>query len=127
MAGGEKPRRHPRLGLIVRSAPWQSRSGREALELALAAVTLDFDVELFFLRRGLLQLLPDARPHEASLPPGLRAWASLPALGDVRFWAERESLRRLAATGHGCIIQPEALDAPELRQRQELCQRLLVV
>ncbi|MEJ2534876.1 MAG: DsrE family protein, partial [Gammaproteobacteria bacterium] len=73
-----------RLGLLVRSEPWRSRSGREALDLALAAATLDFRLELFFIGAGAEQLVRGANGAHAGLPPGLKAWASVPALGEVR-------------------------------------------
>ena len=56
-----------RLGLIVRSAPWYGRSGRDQLDLALAAASMGVELLLFFTGPGVLQLL--AGQHRAGCRP----------------------------------------------------------
>lgn len=115
------------LGLLVRSEPWRSRSGREALDLALAAVTLDLRLELFFIGAGAEQLIGGADGTRAGLPPGMKAWASVPSLGDVRCWIQRDAWERLQRAGVDWILPVEPRDAAGLEQRLRSCDRLIVV
>jgi len=116
-----------RLGLVVRRAPWQGRSGRDALDLALAAATLDLSLELFFIGDGVLQLVAGGEPGGAALPPGMKAWASLGHLAPTRFWAARDRLDALASLGVSWVLEPRPLAADAMPARQAVCDRLLVV
>lgn len=116
-----------RLALVVRSAPWAERSGREALDLALAAVTMDVQLELFFIGDGALQLLAGKQSEAAGLPPGLKAWASLSMLGEARFFMAADSHARLTAKGLELLVPVQALEAPAMAARQEQSPHVLVV
>jgi sulfur relay (sulfurtransferase) DsrF/TusC family protein len=116
-----------RLGLLVRSEPWHSRSGREALDLALAVVSLDLRLELVFMGGGAEQLVAGGKPAVAALAPGLKAWASVPELGPTRCWIQRQAWERLQRRGVDWILKPEPLDAAGLGRRLRRCDRLLVV
>lgn len=115
-----------RLALIVRSAPWQGRSGRDALDLALAAATLDIALDLCFVGDGLLQLVAGEAPSDAGLPPGLQAWASLPDLGTVSYHAEAGRFDALAAAGVVWRIEPDRVTAADMAALQAGAQRILV-
>lgn len=116
-----------RLGLIVRSAPWQGRSGRDALDIALASATLDLELELFFVGEGVQQLLADRTPERAGLPAGWRAWASLGELAPTRFHVEAATAAALEDVGARWLVAPELVDAEVQAERQAACDRLLVV
>ena len=57
-----------RLGLVIRSGPWQGRSNREQLDFALAAAALGTPLELIFVGQGLSQLYSE---READSESGL--------------------------------------------------------
>lgn len=95
-----------RLALVVRSAPWAERSGREALDLALSALTMDIPVKVFFIGDGLLQLVADRDPSGAGLPPGQKAWAGLEAMGDIDFFADAGALETLSEAGLALVLTP---------------------
>ena len=114
-----------RLGLIVRSAPWCGRSGRDQLDLALAAASLELDLLLFFTGAGLLQLRAGLQGQAAGLPAGLKAWKSLPELTSCRYLVELEEFRAVAASQWW--VRPEALDRQACLTLQAGCDRLLVL
>jgi tRNA 2-thiouridine synthesizing protein C len=87
--------RAERLALIVRQGPYQGRSARDQLDIALAAAASDLELELFFLGPGVLQLLASQEPEPADLPRGARGWKSLPTLTTVRAWVEQGAAARL--------------------------------
>lgn len=113
-----------RLGLVIHRAPYEGRHAGAQLDAALAAAALGMPLELFFLGDGLLQLCPDVSPAGAALPPGLKAWKSLPGLTEVRAWAP---------SGHPLLgdaaiewLLPLRVEAPEaLARRRAACDRVL--
>ncbi len=115
-----------RLGLVIRSAPWVGRAGRDALDLALAAATLDIALDLFFIGDGALQLLADREPGPAGLPPGYRAWASLPDLGEVRYHVDADQWAALESSGARCLIEAHRVPAADMPALQAACDCLLV-
>jgi sulfur relay (sulfurtransferase) DsrF/TusC family protein len=82
------------LALIVRSYPYQHRSARAELDVALAALVMDFRLEVYFLGAAFMQLLVEREVKPALLPAAYRAWASLPDLGKVTLFAEESWLDR---------------------------------
>lgn len=116
-----------RLALIVRSAPWARRGGRDALDIALAAATLDIGLQLFFIGDGVLQLLADKQPGPAGLPPGLKAWAGLPELAPVRFHVDPKRTRALNAAGARWLLNAEPTPLADMATLQASAQRVLVV
>jgi len=115
-----------RLALIVCSAPWQERSGREALDLAMSALAMDVSVRLFFIGDGLLQLVAVRQPGAAGLPPGQKAWASLAALGEVAYYAHTEAVDGLLRAGLELVVPLEMLDVGAMPSYQA-DHRVLVV
>lgn len=107
-----------RLSLIVRSAPWLERSGREALDLALSALTMDVPVKLFFVGKGLLQLVAERSSGEAGLAPGQKAWSSLDALGDVTFYAHGTEVDRLSQAGLALTVSVVRLEVGDMPDKQ---------
>ena len=113
------------LGLIVRSAPWVGRSGREQLDLALAAASLGMELVLVFTGAGRLQLLAGQQPRAAHLPVGLKAWKSLQELTTCRYLVEASEFDALA--GHNWWLTPERVSRSQLLAAQQSCQHVLVL
>lgn len=114
------------LALVVRSAPWAERSGRDALDLAMSALTMEVPLQLFFIGDGLLQLVSGRHPEDAGLPPGHKAWASLESLGEVIFYAHADDLDALAAAGLKLVVAVNTLAPGEMPSLQA-GQQVLVV
>jgi sulfur relay (sulfurtransferase) DsrF/TusC family protein len=123
MAGGNIQR----LGLVVRSGPWQGRSNRDQLDVALAAAALGMEIDLYFLGEGALQLLVNRDGAPAGLPAGHRAWASLPELTPTRVFVETGQFQRMEAAGLHTLVEAEPLDGAGMRERQGRCDRVLVL
>lgn len=113
-----------RLGLVVRRSPYEGRHAGAQLDVALAAAALGMPLELFFLGDGLLQLSASVAPAGAALPPGLKAWKSLPALTEVRAWAPEGNPLLCGATAEWLLplrVEPPAA----LARRRAACDRVL--
>jgi len=111
------------LGLVIRSGPWMGRSGRDQLDIALAAATLGIALRLFFIGDGLLQLTNDKQPEAAGLPGGLRGWMSLAELTP----AECFGLLDEQGVCPDCMLNIKFIDAQALNGLMAGCDRLLVV
>lgn len=116
-----------RLGLIVRSAPFRGRSGRDQLDIALAAAAMNYELELLFLGAGEFHLLPGQERDMAALPAGARAWASLPELTRVRAWLTPGAEQRLGRPLDRLLLPCAAAEGPVLARRLGRCDRILVV
>ena len=116
-----------RLGLIVRHPPWRHRAARADLDLALAAVAMDYPIDVYFLGSALLQLAADRDSREALLPVGYRAWASLPAQADARVYAERAWLDACARRAVSLILEPEPLEPGAMRDSWRRCRHVVMV
>ena len=116
-----------RLGLVVRSAPWSGRSGRDQLDIALAAASLGVELDLYFLAEGLLQLAQGKQPAEAGLPAGLKGWKSLPGLTTVRAFALSEGAPEPKTGEDGWLLNVRFVDAGTMVNLQDECDRLLVI
>lgn len=117
--------RFERLGLIISHGPWSERSGREQLDLALAAAVYEIELLLFFVGPGLQQLLAGLDPEAAQLPRGLKAWKSLPELTTTRYLVSAADWERCA--WRDWWVEPERLTGAQLLQLQRSCDRLLVI
>jgi sulfur relay (sulfurtransferase) DsrF/TusC family protein len=115
------------IALLVRSHPYLRRSARAELDVALAALAMEFRVEVYFIGSAVLQLLTERDCAPAALPAAYRAWASLPDLGEVGLFAERAWLERLAASESALSIPVEPLDPDQMRRRWRRCGRSMVV
>lgn len=116
-----------RIGLIVRSAPFAGRSGRDQLDLALAAATLGAAIELFFTEAGALQLLGDRTPSAAGLPGGIRGWASLPELAEVKAWVSEEAYQALTDSNTTWALDVAPAKAGHMARRLAGCDCVMVV
>ena len=116
-----------KVGLIVRSAPFQGRSGRDQLDLALAAGSLGFELELFFIGDGVLQLLGGRACDAAGLPGGIRGWQSLPELTPVTAWVSRAEYSALAGPDTEWMLEVQPAGLSEMSRRALDCAPLMVV
>jgi sulfur relay (sulfurtransferase) DsrF/TusC family protein len=115
------------FGLVVRGHPYRQRSARSELDVALAAAALDWTLAVYFLGPSVLQLAAGHDAEPAMLPPGYRAWAALPELADVGFYAEPGWLGRCRDRGIELILPVEPLDRREMRAGWRAVDRLLVL
>ena len=119
-----------RLGLVVRSEAYAQRSARSQLDLAVLAASLDIDLHLYFCGPAVLQLLSTFQPQQALLPPGYRAWGSLPGLiesASLHSWAEPEWLDRLLASGLAMSLQVQPMEAAAMRRDWSACDRVMLL
>lgn len=112
---------------MVRSGPYQQRSARSQLDVALVAAALEQHVRLYFLGAAVLQLQSERELSVAHLPAGYRAWASLPGLTDVAAFAEPIWIERLAAHQIKTVLWPEPMTRQQMRADWQDCQRMLVL
>jgi sulfur relay (sulfurtransferase) DsrF/TusC family protein len=117
----------PSLALLLRGGAYAHRSARADVDFALAAAALDFSLEVYFLGDAITQLAVGRKPDAARLPPGYRAWASLPELGQARLFAERTWLDRCEQRGIRPLAGLEGLERDELRARWRRCSHALVL
>ena len=115
------------LALLVRSHPYQRRSARAELDVALAAMVMDFRIEVYFIGSAVLQLQAERNGEPARLPAGYRAWATLPDLGEFALYAEPPWLDRLGATEVPLLMPVEAMEAHEMRRRWRACDYSMVL
>lgn len=116
-----------RIGLVVRSAPFRGRSGRDQLDLALAAGTLGFDVDLYFRGDGALQLLLQREPQMAGLPVGIRGWQSLPHLTAVSAWVSEAEYRALSGANVHWALDAQPATPAQMAARLAQCAQVMVV
>jgi sulfur relay (sulfurtransferase) DsrF/TusC family protein len=119
---------HPTsLALIVQSTPYQNREARADVDIALAAVALDFTIRVYFQGSSVMQLVDRRNPSDALLPKGYRAWAALPELGDVQIFAERQWLDFCREQKLELLLPVEALGETELKRSWRSCNHVMVL
>lgn len=124
MAGREQSLR---LALLVRSSPCAGRETRAEVDLALAALALDFRLEIYFFGDAVLQLAKEKTGTEALIPGGFKAWAALPELGDVMVYAESAWAARCERTGVEWLLPVEWLGRARMNNGWRRCDRVMVV
>ena len=84
------------LGILVRSDPYSRRGGRESLDPALAAATLEIPLKVFFVGDGILHLLPGQQTKLLPANQFTRAWGALTDLSDlVELYVDSASFERV--------------------------------
>lgn len=121
------PDRCNRLALLVDTGPYLSRESRAEADLALAALSLDFEVEVYFSGDAILQLARDKAGTGALLPAGYKAWSALPELGQVRVFAESGWLSRCERLGIELFLPVEGLGFVSMKQRWRNCDHVVVL
>ena len=110
---------------LVTTSPYQQRSARSQLDVALIAAALERPLQLYFLGESAMQLIRQRDLESANLPAGYRAWASLPEMADVETYIEKPWFDRLA--GVELVLNPQALNSKQMRERWETCEKVLVL
>ena len=113
------------LGLVISRAPWEGRSGRDSLDIALAAATLDWSVDIYFCAGGLRQLLAAQSGVDAGLPGSPKAWKMLPELSAVRFIADPCEMKFWQEQGAEFVVPLLPLSKSVWGIEQSGCHRLL--
>ena len=114
-----------KIGLVIRSAPFTGRSGRDQLDLVMAAMLNDLDVELFFSGQGLLHLLGKKETNAARLGPSWKGWKSLAELGELVVWADESGASILQ--GHDTLLDARVLEASRFAAHLKTCDKVLVI
>jgi len=112
---------------VVRSWPGRSREARAEVDFALAALALDFEVEVYFTSDAVLQLAEDKDAAKALLPAGFKAWAALPELGEARLFAESAWLKRCEKLGIGLSLPVEGLGYGRMKRQWRDCDQVVVL
>ena len=116
-----------KIGLVVRSGPYQGRSSRDQLDIALAAATLGLELKLFFTGEGVLQLLADRDARKSMLPGSLRGWKSLPALTSVTAWVAESALASFVEPDAELILKVKRASQREIALRLAGCDQAMVI
>lgn len=114
-----------RLALVVRQTPYAQRSAREQLDVALAAAVLEIPLELYFLGESGWQLASGRDPSAARLPAGLKGWASLSGMTEVRFFVDQAFAERLQENAVETAVPLEPLAVDQMSRRWRKCARVL--
>ena len=117
----------PSVALLVRSQPYQRRSARAELDVALAALVMEYRVEVYFIGPAILQLVTGRNPEPALLASAYRAWGSLPDLGEFAVFAEPHWLERLEKSGGRLLMPVEAMATEQMRCNWRLCDHSMVL
>jgi hypothetical protein len=115
------------IGLIIRAGPYQQRSARSQLDVALVAAALELPLSLYFLGQSVLQLLDKRELDLASLPAGYRGWASLTEMTEVQSFAEPDWVQRMHDLGLAPVIPYEPMSAQQMRSHWQSCERIIVL
>ena len=115
------------VALVIRSVPYQQRSARSQLDVALLAAALERPVQLYFLGAAVLQLLAERDLQAAALAPGYRAWASLPELTAVTVYAEPAWIDFAASHSLPLVLEPEPMDADAMGNAWRGCAAVMVL
>ena len=117
----------PAFGLIVRSGPYQQRSARSQLDMALVAAALEIPVRLYFLGDAVLQLTGERTLNSARLPAGYRGWASLPEMTRVRSFAEPAWLERMQQFELNPVLELDPMSLQHMRTDWRVCDKMLIL
>ena len=116
-----------RVALLVQTGPARSRESRAEVDLALAILALDVELELYFLGDAILQLAKENDLSSAALPAGYKAWAALPELGEVKVFAESAWLTRCERRGIELCLAVEGLGFARMKRGWRACGQVLTV
>jgi len=119
---------HAALGILVRSEPYDRRVGRERLDPALAAASLDIPIAVFFVGDGVLHLLPQQQAQNLPASPFTRGWAALEDLSDqVELFAESSALERVSGSASELQTRVQILDRDAIARKMRNCRAVIHV
>ena len=122
-----KPYGNATIGLVLRSVPYQQRSAREQLDVALTAAALEIPLRLYFQGASVLQLVRERDCGPARLPGGYRGWGTLTELTEVQAHAELDWLKRLAKYTSETVLDLAPMTVQAMRDDLASCTRVLVL
>ena len=120
-------RRKLKIALVVNTPPGASREPRAEVDFALAALSLDFELEIYFTGDAVLQLAERKVRSAAGLPAGYGAWAALPDLGSVQVFADSAWVGRCERMGIGLSLPVEALGHARMKKNWRRCEQVVVL
>ena len=112
------------IGFLLTSHPYRVRSPRSDVDFVLAAMAMDYQVEVYFLGHSILQLSRHRALDESGLPAGYRAWASLPEMGEFSVFAEQEWLHD---GSEDYLLPVTGLNEKQMRDQWRRCMQSLVL
>lgn len=104
--------------------PYRRRSPRSEVDFVLAAMAMDYQVEIYFLGSAILQLSMNRELDGSGLPAGYRAWASLPEMGEFRIFAEQDWLSNAS---QDLMLPVIGLDQKQMREQWRNCMQSVVL
>ena len=116
-----------RIALLVHTGPGRSRESRAEVDLALASLALDAELEVYFIGDAILQLAQEKDTAAADLPAGYKAWAALPGLGEARVFAESGWVGRCERLGIGLCLSVEPIGFARMKRDWRRCDQVLVL
>lgn len=111
----------------MRQAPYEQRSPRAQLDVALAAAALEIPLEVYFLGDGVWQLAAERSTRSADLPRGLKGWAALDQMTQVIFFAEVGRFRNMQEMGVETVVPLKALDNEAMAHRWRACRQVMAL
>jgi sulfur relay (sulfurtransferase) DsrF/TusC family protein len=118
---------HSSLALLVHASPFENRVARADLDIALAAAALDFEIQVYFFGRSILQLATERNSVNALLPGGYRAWSAMPELVETVVYAEKEWLGFCSAREIRLVMDVEGLDPCGMAKNWRQAHHVLVL
>jgi hypothetical protein len=115
------------LALVVRQGPYEQRSPRAQLDVALAAAALEIPLEIYFLGDGVWQLAVQRSTRPANLPRGLKGWAALDQMTQVMFFAEVGRYQNMQELGVETVVPLKALDNGAMADRWRDCRQVMAL
>jgi sulfur relay (sulfurtransferase) DsrF/TusC family protein len=97
------------------------------VDVALAALSLDLGLEVYFTGDAIFQLARQVDGAPALMPGGYRAWSALPELGALRVFAEAAWLDRMQRQGVDLVLPVEGLDCTQMARRWRRCRQVMVL
>lgn len=115
------------LALLLQSGPYLTREARAELDVALAALALDKELEVYFFGEAIMQLATEKSAGDALLPAGYKGWTALPDLGAVRVYAESDWLRRCDERGIALALPVQGLSFSRMKTAWRGCRHVMVL
>lgn len=114
-----------KVGLLIRSAPVDGPFSRQQLDIALSAASLGYELELFFVGSGAMQIAGAASSHDE--PGGHKGWKALPGLSRVSAWMSETSLEKLKKAGLEPMLDVKVAEPAQMAERLSRCRQAMVV
>ena len=116
------------LGILVRGDPYSRRAGRERLDPALAAASLDMPLRVFFIGDGLLHLLPGQQSERLPAVQFTKGWGALDGLSEhVELYVESAAFERVCGAAGELKTRVQVLEKTAIAGKMSECRAVLHV